>query len=104
MSEEEIKQMKKVLKQQWGDTDNLVNDALCYINNLEQLNKELEKTNLILIDYQDKEQEIERLNNIIKEVRKYIEEYRGDCPYSEYEVDVLDEPEKLLEILDKEKE
>ena len=48
--------------------------------------------------------EIKRLNNIIKEVRKYIEEYRGDCPYSEYKVDVLDEPEKLLEILDKEKE
>lgn len=48
--------------------------------------------------------EIKRLNNIIKEVRKYIEEYRGDCEYSEYKVDVLSEPEKLLEILDKEKE
>ena len=48
--------------------------------------------------------EIERLNNIIKEVREYIEENIED----EYKYDGLlyknEDKEKLLEILDKEKD
>lgn len=36
MNKEEIKKMFSVLTEQWGDTDNYVNDLLCYSKQLEK--------------------------------------------------------------------
>ena len=47
------------------------------------------------------EQEIERLNNIIKEVREYI---MTNGIHSDYGDKGIDDENKLLEILDKEKD
>lgn len=43
MNKEEIKKMFSVLTEQWGDTDNYVNDLLCYSKELQKENKQLEK-------------------------------------------------------------
>ena len=49
--------------------------------------------------YDEKDKEIERLNNIIKEVREYIEErYNGEVLTHTFDKDNVGE---LLEILDK---
>jgi hypothetical protein len=64
-----------------------------YDRNVEQLLKEKLEA----------EQEIERLNNIIKEVREYIEQHRIQNQYS-YEYDLFQRNTRvseLLEILDK---
>lgn len=74
MSEEEI----KILEEQWGDTDNLVNDLIC---NYKELQIENEKLTNLWLDSQEK-----RRNAI-----KYLKQpYRDNFDYSKAE---------LLEIL-----
>ena len=69
-----------------------------------ELQQELNRTKLVL-DYarqeiKEKDKEIERLNNIIKEVREYITywHYRNDFRINSFTTGVKEE---LLEILDK---
>ena len=52
--------------------------------------------------YNDSLEKIERLNNIIKEAREYIENHiRIDDEYPDYMEMLLEEYNELLEILDK---
>lgn len=52
--------------------------------------------------YTDTELERERLNNIIKEVREYIEKMTFDNPDTDFELEVNTVLGNALEILDKE--
>lgn len=59
------------------------------------------KANENYICHQVKNKEIERLNNIIKEVREYIESYNLEYLHETNEHNLADILEELLEILDK---
>ena len=61
-------------------------------------NKNLE----LIEELNDREEEIEKLHSIIKEVREYIEEHiRIDDVYPDYMEMRLEEYKELFEILDK---
>ena len=72
-----------------------------YIETLEakslQVDDYFKQRNELYISNQEKDKEIERLNNIIKEVREYIEErYNGEVLTHTFDKDNVGE---LLEIL-----
>lgn len=52
----------------------------------------------------EKDKEIERLNNIIKEAREYIQNDIKGNYFKRYDDEVYEMCEELLEILDKEKD
>ena len=57
MNKEEIDNMYKVLEEQWGDTDNYINDLLIYSKDLQQENKRLKEI----------EKEHQRINGELRE-------------------------------------
>ena len=61
-----------------------------------------EDLDLILsLETEEKDKEIERLNDIIEEVREYIESYNLEYLHETNEHNLADILEELLEILDK---
>lgn len=55
------------------DINNNNNNKQCECNKSKVVNDLLKRISNLEFDIEDKEREIERLNNIIKEVREYIE-------------------------------
>ena len=78
----------------------------------EEKDKEIERLNNdikeLLKENSNKEKVIIAQDNIIKEVREYIEEnttsYYTDLEHTNEEFELIGDPKELLEILDKEKE
>ena len=60
-----------------------------------------QKAKLLMRYINKKEKETERLNNIIEEVREYIESYNLEYLHETNEHNLADILEELLEILDK---
>lgn len=69
MNKEEIKKMFSVLTEQWGDTDNYVNDLLCYSKELQKENEKLKKQ-LETYEIEGHKQE-EELDKMSFDIRKY---------------------------------
>jgi arsenate reductase-like glutaredoxin family protein len=65
----------------------------------------LDENNIEYIEEYKRDEEIERLNSIIKEVREYIKEnttsYYTDLEHTNEEFELIGDPKELLEILDK---
>lgn len=73
MDKEEL----ETLKEQWGDTDNLINDALNYIKSLQEENKELNRIvelygkSLYNADLTHYKEENQKLVKVIDELVKF---------------------------------
>ena len=92
----EIKIIKDLTISVDGETD---------IKYIDKNNEEVEKwiTSELLVElYREKDKEIERLNNIIKEVREWVYKIQLDNKRLEPIIST-DELDGILEILDKEK-
>lgn len=86
MNKEEIEYMYKVLTEQWGNTDNYVNDLLSYSKRLQQENKELKEQ---IIDYSYK------LSHFASE-----ETYEKEIKQLQERIDILKETQlKQLQII-----
>lgn len=77
MNKEERERMYKVLTEQWGDCDNLVNDLLHYSKNLQQENKQLEQDLYIALNKIDKA--IEYIENTDDFDIEIFNESTGGC-------------------------
>lgn len=112
MNKEEIKKMFSVLTEQWGDTDNYINDLLCYSKELQQENEELKKNQryykngVFSLEY-DKETLSDmvddyksRIEKAVEYIKEHIQKYDIDGSIGDFdEFDMLTKPNYLLNIL-----
>ena len=75
MNKEEIDNMYKVLKEQWGDSDNYINDLLNYSKNLQKKNKQLKEDYAKIIQNNCYTLELEKR---IEKAREYIKKNSFD--------------------------
>ena len=117
MSEEDRNNFKTYMVKEKDFTDLIIKDkednyyySAIYVNELQQeierLNKRIEDLNIINEEHKILNgmirKELQQKENIIKEVREYIEEHiRIDDEYPDYMEMLLEEYKELLEILDK---
>ena len=73
MNKEEIDNMYKVLKEQWGDSDNYINDLLNYSKDLQQENKQLKEDYAKIIQNNCYTLELEkRIEKAIEYIKKIV--------------------------------